>query len=509
MSIQLIRENIEVERISGEGSVQALIEGSVMLPSPARDAAPLYADARLEMGNVEVQADRVALDGQAYFTLVYTAGEDGQVRSVETALNFSHILNVPDARPKMGVEVQGNIEHVEAEIIGGKALLRAVAGLRARAQIKRNIACITDIEGVESLQKLSATTQSLRTLARGEKRVSLDERFELPFGLESTETLFGQAYVQVDEVTPQKDRIDVAGTVHVDAFHKTTMFDRPIARTKHSLPFAASIDATGCEAGLSAQADTEVRDLMLTLDQTEEEKYLNISMTLAAKARAQEVFTATTIADAYAASDDVLSLKSEKMLVRTGIKGEKGEDSIKAVMTVDAEKPPMAVVLAAFARPAMWELASDSRTHVEGVLEATIVYNPANGERPAVVTDEIPFRASFEFPLPEDSWSTLTVTDTEAIQITGDRLELKCSLILEARIYEHEELNIATDAEMAEESKPIPGGVTLYFVQPGDTLWSVAKQFRTTRESLTRFNPEIDELSGNERILLYKRVTNV
>lgn len=509
MSIQLIRENMEMERISSEGSVQALIEGGVMLPSPTRDAAPLYADARLELGNVEVQQDRVALDGQAFFTLLYTVGEDGEVRSVETALSFSHILDVPDAGPKMGVEVQGQIQHVEAEIIGGKAMLRAVAALKARAEVTTSVACITDIDGVEELQTLSSTVQSLRTVAQGEGRVALDERFELPYGLESQQALYANARVRVESVSALDDRIDVYGTVFVDAYHSTTMFDRPIARTRHDLPFEMSLDAPGCEAGLPTQVDVEARDLLLTLDQMEEEKYLTVSLTLAGKGRAQDVFEAEALVDAYAASDEVLSLKTERVLTRTGVQEESGEDSFKTVLTLGEGQPAIGVVLGAFVRPAMWELSSDSRTYAEGVLEVNVLYNPVGGERPAVLSEEIPFRASYDFVVPEDSWSTLSAIDAEAIQITGERLELKCQLALSARAYQHQALTIALDAEVLEERDPAPGGVTLYFVKPGDTLWSVAKQFRTTRETLTRFNPEVTELTGTEKILLYKRVTDV
>jgi LysM repeat protein len=122
---------------------------------------------------------------------------------------------------------------------------------------------------------------------------------------------------------------------------------------------------------------------------------------------------------------------------------------------------------------------------------------------------EVPFRTTFDFALPEDCWSTLTIEDTEAIQITGERVELKCNVRLHAQVYETTAYTVALEAELLEEGHDIPGGITLYFVQPGDTLWSVAKRFRTTRESLTRFNPEVDELTGNEKLLLYKRKVNV
>ncbi len=508
MAIQLIRENIDVESIAGEGAAQALIEGSVMLPGAARDAAALYADARMEMGNVEAQADRVAMDGQVFFTLLYAAGEDG-VRAVETAMSFSHIIDVPGAGPKMDIEVQGAIEHAEAEISGGRATLRAIAKLRARAGAKQSISCVGEIEGAKDLQTLTAYPQSLCTVASGENQLMLEERFELPYGLESEEALFAQARASIERMATLDDRVELYGQVYLDAYHRTNMFDRPLARTKHVLPFTISVNLPGATASEPAQAEVEVRGLSVQLQHEDDARFLACELTLLAAASAQEKTQIAALEDAYTASDEMLEVVSATIPMRSSFREENGTDGVKAVLSLEEGQPPMGAVLAAFARPAMWELSTDSRTHAEGVLEVTVVYEPSGGERPVALTQEAPFRTTYDFSLSEDAWPVLSVEDAEAIQITGDRLELKCNVRLAAQVYETTDYTVAVDAELAQEGREIPGGITLYFVQPGDTLWTVAKQFRTTRESLTMFNPEVEELTGNEKILLYKRKTVV
>lgn len=510
MSIQIIRENIEVERIAGQGAVQALIEGSVILPGVSRDASPLHTDATLQVGSVEVQTDRVAMDGQVFFTLLYTAGEENNVHSVEAALNFSHILEVAGAGPKMEAQVQGNIDHVEVDIVGSKAVLRAVASLKARTIARAAIACITDIEGVDELQTQVGHAISLRTVASGNAYSPLEGEFELPFGLESAEALFAQTHVQTDQVTALEGRVEMRGQIQIEAYHRTDMFDRPIAKTRHTIPFDVSIDAPGSHGGLPAQAQAQIRDTALDLVEIDEEtKQLRITMNLHAQAQVQAHNEIGQIVDAYSASDQVLDLTTQNVKMRSDMREETGIDSVKATISLEGDAPPLGVVLAAFARPAMWEVSSDNRTQAEGVLEVTILYYPAGSNQPATLREDVPFRASYDFVLPEDSWSTLQIEDVEAIQITSDRLELRCNLRLESLVYDVTEYPVALDAELLEESQPLPTGVTLYFVQPGDTLWSVAKRFRTTPEALTLFNPELAELTGNEKILLYKRLTNI
>ena len=505
MAFEVIRENIVVESISGEGTVQALIEGSVLLPAPARDAAALYTDARLKLGNVEMQSDRVAMDGQVFFTLLYASGEEGTIQSVETAMSISQIFEIPGVHPKMSSDLWGSIEHTEAEISGGRATLRAIASLHAQATGQQTISCISSIEDVANLQTLTIRPQSLCTIARGSGSVTLDERFELPYGLDSEEVLFTQARANIERTIALEDHAELFGQVLLDVFHRTALFDRPIIRTRHTMTFTAPIELPSCRVSSPIQADVHLRDISAQLQREEDGAYLYCEVTLGAEATAQERTEIEAISDAYAASDALLSLSTLSIPMRSEPRSENDVDSIKAMLSPEAGIPPTGSVLATFARPSMWELFTDSRTHAEGVLEVTVLYSPSGGGRPLALIEEIPFRATYDFLLPDDNRAILTVEDPEAIQITVDKLELKCSLRLSAQAYETTAYPLAVDAELLEDEHEIPGGVTLYFAQRGDTLWSVAKQFRTTPESLARFNPDISELSGGEKLLLYTR----
>ena len=58
--------------------------------------------------------------------------------------------------------------------------------------------------------------------------------------------------------------------------------------------------------------------------------------------------------------------------------------------------------------------------------------------------------------------------------------------------------------EISEEGAPValPVGAVLYYPQPGETLWEVARRYRTTEEALRQRNPE-----GKSPVLVYRRLT--
>ena len=49
-------------------------------------------------------------------------------------------------------------------------------------------------------------------------------------------------------------------------------------------------------------------------------------------------------------------------------------------------------------------------------------------------------------------------------------------------------------------------GILVYFVQGGETLWSLAKRYLTTVETILRFNPQFAErtLQSGDRVMLLR-----
>ena len=65
---------------------------------------------------------------------------------------------------------------------------------------------------------------------------------------------------------------------------------------------------------------------------------------------------------------------------------------------------------------------------------------------------------------------------------------------------------LGVDIKEAEELKD--SGIYIYFVQPGDSLWSVAKKYNTTIDNILKFN-DIEEphiLHTGDKLLIYKKL---
>ena len=72
---------------------------------------------------------------------------------------------------------------------------------------------------------------------------------------------------------------------------------------------------------------------------------------------------------------------------------------------------------------------------------------------------------------------------------SSSSLDLRVILGLSIRCFKEEELSPVTDIEVDENSSYIKRPcIRIFFVQKGDTLWSIAKKYKTTVDALKECN---------------------
>lgn len=70
---------------------------------------------------------------------------------------------------------------------------------------------------------------------------------------------------------------------------------------------------------------------------------------------------------------------------------------------------------------------------------------------------------------------------------------LEVELEVTALLQNNEDLNFIQDIGVTEDTNQNPYSMVIYFVKPGDTLWKIAKQFKSRVEDIARINEIEDE----------------
>lgn len=106
----------------------------------------------------------------------------------------------------------------------------------------------------------------------------------------------------------------------------------------------------------------------------------------------------------------------------------------------------------------------------------------------------------------EEDFITLSCGDVDAVAITSDRVELRYVMHLCISGTQARELRLVTDA-LPVPAGPGDGSIVLYFTQPGESLWDIARRYRVPEASLRELNPELtEEPKPGQGVVVWRRM---
>jgi nucleoid-associated protein YgaU len=199
-----------------------------------------------------------------------------------------------------------------------------------------------------------------------------------------------------------------------------------------------------------------------------------------------------------------LSLEKEQLKIEELAAENKSQVTLKETVRIEEDSPDISEVFNVLGKLSLSESdIKDDRITLEGVVGCNILYLANNNEQPVFCTDrEIPFsqaldvkgvragmRLDVEMNIEHCSYSMVSSKEVEVRFVIGllSRVSNQVTIPVVARASEQP----LDDKRLAEQPS-----ITIYFTQPGDTLWKIAKKYYTTVDELKR-----DDENGNTTVL--------
>ncbi len=510
MEMQWIRENMETEQMISARPTQATVETEVALPGGLREEARVYyADASAAVNGGELAGSRVTADGRVTFHVLYAQGDLTQVKALEASADFSQAMPLKEEcaqNAAVRLQPRAQVQHVSAKAFNGRLLLQAILNLTAEAALPRTVSFLRDVEETPGVQRAVQTIAMQRTVGEGESQSLLREEFELSDVLKISDTLFATAQAQVEDILGGADgKATVTGTVTLDAFHASAMPGRPLVYTRHTVPYEQEVSLSGA-LGNALSARTNVKDVAVLSQDTENGRVMRAEIQLITEMTAVEDREMTALRDVFTTAGDALETHSQPVTFRSGTVNETAAESMRTLIHLPEGSPRVKTALLAFVRPipVQFERQKD-KLAVDGVLDVTVIYRAEDSDSPAAIRQEETFHTVFSTnALPEDEL-TLSAEQVEPSAVTGDRVELKYILRLNADGVRKNQAEILTEVN-PHPAADITPGIILYYLQPGETVWDIAKRYRVAMEDISRLNTGLaDAPAPGTPVMVYRK----
>ena len=501
MPLTLAKETMDMnwKDTAASGSSQILLEGDMIVPDSKPDLQELLrCQGNVKIREKRVTDDRISFSGDLEISVLYRA-KNGErpLYAMQASLPLEDFLHIDGLEKDMETSLDVIPEHLDCQIINDRKIgVKAVLGVTATGERQNHTEILSGIsgEGIESLQGILRMEQNTAPL---KDRFTIKEEITLPSAKPEIADVLWQTIDLIEQdIRAMDGKVMVRGNLRICMLYCDT--EGNLGSFCEKIPFSGYLEGEGIEPKTELTGTLQIEDAKLTptVDEDGEARQLAVDVAVSAALQGRETVEKETI--------------TYPVTVGSG----KNQFSLKErIHLAESEKPLLR------AEEVWGEVRlSEARTttdavEADGVLTVSLLYHCENDETPLCMLERgIPFGQMMELRGVEEGDNAavqLRLDDLDFQMLSEQEGELRAAVTMEAVVLRDETAEIVKDITPEEEAAPSPtAGAIIYMVQPGDTLWKIAKRYRTTVEDILSIN-EIenpDLIYPGQKLLIIKMV---
>lgn len=520
MSLELIRESARINHLTGEQSSQTIVEHDIIVPDINPDVLRiLILDGEVIEKKSEILQDKVSVKGVIRYKILYVSDDkDQSIKSINTSYDFSHIFDVEDSNSKMKARIKSDIEHIDYEILNGRKInVKTIVKFKAKMFNETEQNFVSELKWVEDLQVLRENVDMYCYLGENTSNYTLDEALEIPVGKPSIkEILRTDVKITGKDYKIADDKIIAKGDINILTLYIGDTEERSIEFMEHEISFTQALDFQGIDEDSECEIDYSIEDFFFSPEEDSdgELRILRSEVKVFIWAQASSKRSLEIISDAYSIRSKI-DLNTQVFKTNRIVCQDRSQVILKEVVKINGDNPSILEVFNVLSKPNLFESTiSDSGVSIEGSVNNGILYVANNKEQPVFChNSEIPFKHNVELQGVRAGMNCevdLEVEHCNFSMVSENEVEVRAIVNVNVKVSDETQYSLATEASEKEEERLDSenfASLTVYFSQPGDDLWKVAKKYLTTVEDVKKFNKiEEEKLKVGEQIIIPRKI---
>lgn len=520
MSVELLRQDYKVNQVIGEDTAQMVVENDIIVPDIKPDVANiLLLDGDVLVDEARIAQDELLVNGVIRYKILYTADdEERAIKSINTSGSFSFGLDIPNSRQGMDSKVKCEIEHMDYEILNGRKInIKAILKVSGKVLNEREVSVAYGVSGIDDIQVLKRRFSLNSYLGKAVHTVALGETLDIPAGKPSiSEILRNDVKITGKDYKIVDNKIVTKGEVNISTLYIGDDEGRSIQFLEHAIPFVQSLDLDDITQDAVCDMDFSVGDVQFEAveDNDGEFRLMRADVNLNIVVEGYSKSDIEVLDDSYSPSVR-LNLEKEVFRVEEFIADGRSQISIKETMVLGDDKQDISEIFNVICTPALLEYSvADDKVILEGLVNAKILYLGDSSEQPVVSYEqELPFKHTIEVRGADEGMGCdidLYVEQCSYSMLSSREIEMRLGVGVVSRVIRLASLPLIdkiVEADPDDKRSAEQPSVLIYFSQPGDTLWDIAKRYYTTMEDIRRINDieDSDLIKPGRQVIIPKR----
>ncbi|MBQ2835661.1 MAG: DUF3794 domain-containing protein [Clostridia bacterium] len=501
MEINTTKETLNVNKMICEKREMINIQGDMIVPDSKPDIlSTINTSGDACIYKKEIMDGKIRLDGNILTYIMYLAdGSQDNVRGLNTGLDFSETINIPELQEGMNVDVTPVVKLIECKVINGRKVgIKVTLEIAMKIYSKESVEIITGLND-ENIQVLGQNMKVNSLLGDGTTKAFVKENISIPSTDNLAEILSLQISLVDKDIKISYNKVLAKSEVEVKIAYLTE--EGNICKLQTKLPLVGFIDMPNIQEENVCETTYMIKNIIIKPNSIEEHS-IYIEMEVEISCIAYEEKEIRTIQDMYCPGE---KMNFEKMMVNT-ITDKQCKKSVCNIREkVNVPELETGTIIDVTITPTInKENRLSGRIIYEGELELNFIFtdNSAVGINTKKVS--LPFEQSVDGIAENSRADTrIEVSSQEFLNQSGI-VSSNLDLNFETDSYRSTSIPVINNISTTPQEELEDYSVIIYVVKAGDTLWEIAKRFGSTVDDIVRVNgiERPDRLNVGEKIYI-------
>jgi len=518
MLVELVKESITSDLVIGQEMTQSIIEGDILVPDSKPDISRVISvDGLIQMTKKEVTENKIGVEGTIKFKILYVSDKGEEpLYSIDSSTVFKQSIPVHGVTSKMRPEVEVDIEHIDFKINNERKIaVKAVINLEGKGILEDKKEITRDVAGLDDIEVLKENIYFTELIGDNSSEALIKDTFELDESVAGIkEVLKWSAAVVEKETKVTDDKVIVGGALTVEVFYLTDEEESALNIIKREIPFTHFVEVPNAYGDMKYKLKLNVDELYTDVKENlqGERKVLEIEAISKVNVKVMDTQAVELVVDAYSPSRQ-LKLQKEYIELKENIGMNRAHMIVRESLDKPSAHPSLHKLFSIHAKPILTDYhIVEDKTVIEGVLETNVIYASEEGLQPLYsFSHEIPFRHFVDIDGLRNGMEAnvdLFVEQVDYDILNNDQVDIRVNIGATCEAYKTKSVESIKQIEDLDEVLSVAGkpSLTLYFLQPGDTLWKVAKRYNTTVKQLIESNgiEDVNSVHPGDYVIIEK-----
>ena len=493
MLVEVEKQQLCMNQLIAKKIDMAKVEGDIIVNDVKPDVLSIInTNGIVCIYKKEVMDGKLRIDGSINTYIMYLADdEDGSVRGLNTVLDFTQIIDLDKCKTGMSVDENITLKNIEAKIINGRKI--SISAMLEIATIVYENECVDIIDNVnnkEDVQILNETIKINALVGEGSNTVYAKDTVLLNETDDLAELMKVDFRIINKDSKTSYNKIVTKADAEIKMMYLTE--DNRINTISAIIPIMGFVDIEDITDDSICDIKYKLKNLIIKPNSGDASNSIYVEAEIEISCLAYEDKEISLIRDLYSIENNFSCKENE---VTTMARRDVYSDVYRLNQEIIVPEISNNKIYDISVNPNVTTTRIQGNTlSYEGDLNIKFIYRN-NG---TVETKEVTTPLMFKMQLSNINPTTNISTDIEVRKdnfITGDNGKINADIELgfTATASDYERINLINEIEKNEMTCNDSYSMVIYFVKDGDTLWKIAKKFRTRVEDIVRLNNIEDE----------------